>query len=166
MKRCVIDTNVPIVANGGSGNKAGDPQPSLDCRIEAINFLVDILKTGRICLDLEGTIETEYRKHLRSSGQPGVGDRFYQMVLHSRPGIVERITLPKFSDGEYVDFPGGPDLAKFDPSDRKFAALARRERIPVINATDSDWLEHRAVLKLHRIKVTFLCGCETGNWFV
>ena len=165
MIRCTIDTNVPIVANGGSGQKDTDPRPSLDCQVEAINFLVDILNTGSIIVDLEGAIETEYRKHLKPSGQPGVGDRFYQKILHSTPGIVERVDLPKKSNGEYVDFPEDADLVRFDPSDRKFAAVARREHIIVVNATDSDWLEHHAALSRNGIKVKFLCGCEPDHWF-
>jgi hypothetical protein len=55
--------------------------------------------------------------------------------------------------------------ANFDPSDRKFAALARREQVSVANATDSDWLDHRVTLNDNGIRVTFLCSCDRTTWF-
>jgi len=79
-------------------------------------------------------------------GQPGVGDRFYQVILQSAPLLVERIDLPKRADGEYDDLPQSLIDKNFDPSDRKFAAMARRENAPVIHATDRDWINHAQTL--------------------
>jgi len=164
MKRHVVDTNVPIVANGRP-----DPRdrrhPSTDCRIAAVTFLKKILVSGRILVDMAGDIQSEYRNHLNARGQPGVGDRFYQEILNSSPRLIERIDLPKRDDGAYVDLPQALIAANFDPSDRKFAALAKRESVPVINATDSDWLDHRATLAENDIQVEFLCGCDRSKWF-
>ena len=56
-----------------------------------------------------------------------------------------------------------PD-AGFDPNDRKFAALAKRERIPAINAMDRDWLDKRKMLAANGIRVEFLCGCDAARW--
>lgn len=164
MSRCVVDTNVPIVANGRP-----DPDearsPSVDCRMAAIAFLQGVLKSGRILVDLAGEIQGEYRRHLNARGQPGVGDRFYLEVLRSEPQRIERVELPRRDDGEYADLPQALIDAGFDPSDRKFAALARRESVPVANATDSDWLEHRTTLEANGIAVNFLCGCDASAWF-
>jgi hypothetical protein len=164
MSRCVVDTNVPIVANGGA--KPGDARPpSIECRIAAVKFLQDLLQQGRILVDLEGQIQQEYRRYLSPSGQPGVGDRFYQTILHSSPIRVERIDLPKRPDGEYVHLPQSLIDSNFDPSDRKFAALARCESVPVFNATDSDWLNHAQILAAGGIQVEHLCGPNTARWF-
>lgn len=165
MISCVIDTNVPIVANGRPDPAGGARAPSVDCRIASVVFLQEILVEGRIFLDVDGAIQAEYARHLHAKGQPGVGDRFYQAVIHSAPHLIERVALPKRGDGEYADLPQALIDARFDPSDRKFAALARREVLPVINATDSDWLEHRATLEDSRIAVRFLCGCDQTEWF-
>jgi hypothetical protein len=110
-------------------------------------------------------IQTEYRHKLNPRGEPGVGDRFYLHVLMSNPARVERVDLPRTADGGYADFPDDPELVRFDPSDRKFAALARRERAPVVNATDSDWLHYRDALARYAIAVNFLCGCNESDWF-
>lgn len=164
MSRCVVDTNVPIVANGRPAPK--DPRPpSVDCRRSAVTFLMDLLSNSTVLLDLEGAIQAEYRHHLNPHGQPGVGDRFYQVVLHSAPDHIERVELPKRADGEYADLPQALIDAGFDPSDRKFAALAKRENVPVYNATDSDWLDHAASMVAEGIVVEQLCGCDKAGWF-
>jgi hypothetical protein len=164
MKRYVVDTNVPIVANGRFASDDSD-QPSVACRKAAVKFLRSVLASGKILIDLAGEIRAEYRRHLNPSGQPGVGDRFYQAILLSAPQRIERVSLPKGDDGEFVDLPQALIDASFDPSDRKFAALAKREQVPVANATDSDWLDHRVMLSENEIRVEFLCGCDRSRWF-
>jgi hypothetical protein len=164
MSRCVVDTNVAIVANGRPDPE--DPRPpSIPCRIAAVKFLSELVKNGTVLLDVEGAIQAEYRKHLNPSGAPGVGDRFYQEVLHSSPQLIERVDLPKRPDGEYEDLPQSLIDAGFDPSDRKFAALARKEGVPLHNATDSDWIEHAITLAVEGIQVDHLCGCDANSWF-
>jgi len=159
MIRRVVDTNVAIVANGRSDSNA-----SIECHLAAIEFLNEMATNGCVIVDLDGEIQEEYRKHLKPSGQPGVGDRFYQLILLSSPLRVQRIALPRHSTGEYVDFPTDPALAPFDPSDRKFAAAAKKSSCPVVNATDSDWLSYESVLRSHGIRVQFLCGRNTAKW--
>lgn len=161
--RFVIDTNVPIVANGRPDPSGGSARPSTECQLAAIGLLEELLDRGQAVVDLEGEILEEYRRYLNPSGQPGVGDRFFQAILQR--GRVERVPLPRDDDGEYADFPRDPELATFDRTDRKFAALARREQVPVANATDSDWLDHREALARHGIEVHFVCGCDRNRWF-
>ena len=161
MIRRVVDTNVPVVANGRNTNA------SIDCRIACVDFLNALVECGCAILDLGGRIEEEYRRYLFPSGQPGVGDRFYQVILSSAPARVERIELPVDPDtGEFIDFPADPALAGFDRSDRKFAAAARRSGLPVVNATDSDWLDYKSALSANGISVEFVCGCDTSDWFI
>ena len=135
------------------------------CRLAAIEFLQEVLAGGCVVLDLAGEIEAEYHRYLSPHGQPGVGDRFYLEVLNSAPGRIERVPVPKGDDGEYEDFPQAAELASFDVSDRKFAALARRAGIPVANATDLDWLIYCAALAANKILVQFVCGCDRRAWF-
>jgi hypothetical protein len=165
MTRFTVDTNVPIVANGIRNPNSQANNPSLDCRLAAVEFLQDLLRNGCVVLDLAGEIQAEYRGYLSPRGQPGVGDRFYLEVLNSAPGRIERVDLPRNANGEFEDFPDTAELSAFDLSDRKFAALARRERIPVANATDSDWLNHHAALEANGISVRLLCGSDRRGWF-
>lgn len=162
MRRWTIDTNVPVVANGrGSGGRPVAPA----CRAAAVRFLMCVLDNGeRVVLDKEGAVQEEYRKNLCPSGQPGVGDRFYQAVLLDWSRC-KRVSLPRRADGEYAALPQPVIDAGFDRDDRKFAALAKREGIPVVNAVDEDWLNHRAVLASNGIRVKFLCGRNRARWF-
>ena len=159
--RRVVDTNIPVVANGRRTNA------SINCRLAAIEFLNVLLHRGRIVLDLGGDIQREYHRYLEPRGQPGVGDRFYQMILNSAPSRVQRIDLPKNpATGEYHDFPNDPKLFGFDRDDRKFAAAARKSGIPVANATDSDWLDYKSVLNANGISIHFVCGCDPVSWIM
>jgi hypothetical protein len=159
MKR-VVDTNVPITANGK--NDAA----TAECRLSSLEFLNTVLKNGKVILDIGGEIQDEYNRHLNAHGQPGVGDLFYKTILESSPQRVERIELLKDPNtGDYVEFPQGPELSGFDKSDRKFAVAARVLGIPVTNATDTDWLDYRIELRNIGVEVEFLCGCNAENWF-
>lgn len=164
MIRCVVDTNVPVVANGRPDPKEARV-PAIECRIAAVQFLQRLIASGRLVLDLAGDIQAEYRRYLLPTGQPGVGDRFYQIALQSAPHLVERVDLLRRSDGEYAALPQSLVDRGFDPSDRKFAALARQEGIPVFNSTDSDWIEADDILAEEAIEVRHLCGKDVRRWF-
>lgn len=43
--------------------------------------------------------------------------------------------------------------------------MAKKERAPVVNAVDTDWLEHREILASNDIVVEFICGCSSSTWF-
>ena len=162
MTRWAIDTNVPVVANGRDD---GERPVAPECREATIRFLMDVLANREcVVVDEEREIEKEYRRYLNPRGQPGVGDRFYQRVLQDW-SLCERVSLPKRDDGEYADLPQAVIDAKFDVGDRKFAALAKREQIPAVNAVDRDWLDKRKVLATNGIRVEFLCGCDAARWF-
>lgn len=155
----VVDTNIPVIANGRHTNA------SIGCRLAAIEFLKVLLHRGRTVLDLGGEIQREYHRHLYPRGQPGVGDRFYQMILNSAPSRVQRIDLPKDpATGEFRDFPADPRLNGFDPADRKFAAASRKSGNPVANATDRDWLDYKSALEANGISVDFVCGRDPDSW--
>lgn len=165
MIRCAVDTNVPIVANGRDERPGAKGMPTIKCRAAAVAFLQKVLHEGVVLLDIEGAILREYKKYLNPSGQPGVGDRFYLEILNSKPGIVQRVDLPKRPDGEYIDLHQPVIDDGFDRGDWKFAALAKRENAPVINCVDSDWLIHAKVLTATGIVVKFLCGGDNTKWF-
>jgi len=165
VKKVVVDTNVPIVANGRPDPSNGGKSPSPACRLAAIDFLEETIERRKVLLDLAGEIQSEYRSHLDPSGEPGVGDRFYQQILYSAPTYVDRVDLPRGPDGEFEHFPKDPGLSDFDRSDRKFVAMAKRTSAVVANATDSDWLNHRVELERNGIDLCFICGDDRDSWF-
>ena len=155
MRRRVVDSNVLVVANGRQTNA------SVHCRTAAVEALRDLLGRGRIVVDRAGAMIEEYRRYCHPKGQPGVGDRFYREILMNYAAEkVERIGLSQRNDGSFADFPDDPALAAFDPSDRKFAAAARKAGVPVMNATDSGWLIHHEALARNGIEVEFVCGMD------
>ena len=154
----LIDTNVAIVANGKSN-------ASLACVLKAIERLERLIAGEIIILDDAEHIVTEYRRHLSPSGQPGTGDQFYRWLYEQaayNPQHCEKVTLAVDEDGSFAAFPKAADLAKFDPSDRKFVAAARTHHAapPVVNACDKDWHEHHEALARHGVIVEFLCPEE------
>jgi hypothetical protein len=156
--RRVIDTNVLVVANGR------DTNARIQCRLAAGDALNGLLRNGRIVVDEAREMQTEYRTYCDPKGQPGVGDRFYREVLNNYGGKVERIFLAKREDGSFEDFPDDPALHQFDPSDRKFAAAARKSGAAVMSCTDTDWVHHADALRRHGIEVDFLCGTDPTIW--
>jgi hypothetical protein len=120
----------------------------------------------RLLLDNAYHIVNEYKHLLNQSGQPGPGDAFLRWALtnmHSRRCELVSIT-PSGDSGDkgFVEFPDDPKLNNFDLSDRKFVAVIRAhpEQPPLLNATDSDWLQAREALEANGVRVVFLCPQE------
>ena len=154
----IVDTNVAVVANGGSG------QASEECEETCINRLQEIT-TGEIKLALDDhrRIIEEYRGNLSPHGQPGVGDAFLKWVetnwTNPRWCDLVPITSADGLENEFEEFPIDPALEDFDPDDRKFiaVALAHPQKPPILQAVDSKWWDFRDALHQHRVRVEFIC---------
>lgn len=157
--KAIVDTNVAIVANKQS------PQASPDCVLRCTSVLRTLQLTGCVVIDDERHILNEYRNNLREQGQPGVGDAFLLWLLrnHYNPYRCCRIHITPSNvpaaASSFAEFPPDPALAGFDPSDRKFVAVAvaHPEHPPILNAVDSDWWDYRQALARHSVQVEFLC---------
>jgi hypothetical protein len=157
MPTFVVDTNVPMGANGKSH---ADPA----CVIACIDVLSAIVADGVVVLDDAMRILTEYMDHLSLSGEPGVGDEFMKWVwtVQADETRCERVPLTSnYENGmeNFAEFPDDPGLADFDPSDRKFVAVASASlRAPtVLNALDTDWAESHDALVRNGLTIRFLC---------
>jgi hypothetical protein len=152
--RCVVDTNVPLTANGGE---------DLKCRLACVQALHAMMKSGHLVIDDKFRILNEYKHKLSPSGQPGVGDAFLKWALtnHANPERCSRVVItPKPEDSrDFEEFPSDEALSSFDPADRKFVAVscAHPERPPILQATDSKWWGLREVLAACGVNVSFLC---------
>ncbi len=154
---CVVDTNVPVVANGKT------PQASENCVAACIRELVTLRKNGKVLLDESGFILQEYRRHLSPRGQPGMGDEFFKWLWDNQGN--ERYCLkvsvtPNDDDGyDFSEFPTDFELDNFDRSDRKFVAvaLAYGGMVHILNASDTDWWIYREALESYGIAIRFLC---------
>ncbi len=157
MTAYVIDTNVPVVANGNSG------QADLDCVRECVKVLEAVRNRGVVVLDDRLHILQEYMNNLSMSGQPGVGDYFMKWVWQNQAvtGCCERVSITPIGDAlrSFEEFPDDPQLTDFDRNDRKFVAVARAsKRSPfVLNAVDKHWWKYQTPLKRHGVRIQFLC---------
>ena len=151
----VVDTNVPVVANDGS-DRAGHR-----CALACVNALQNIRRECRLLLDSGGRILREYRAHWNRKGPPGPGDAFVQWA-HDCQGD-ERwcrlVDIAEHPERGFTEFPDDAGLARFDPGDRMFVAVARASggEPPILNATDTDWWNYRAAFARCGVRIRFLC---------
>ena len=157
MTSYVVDTNVPVVANRQA------PQAGEECVICCIGALEEVKESGRVVLDDGSVILTEYMERLCLAGQPGLGDAFFKWVWQHQavPSRCSRVPVKQTArdPDDFDEFPKDPALGRFDPSDRKFVAvaLAHPDRPEILNAVDSDWWEFREPLGQHGVRIKFLC---------
>lgn len=152
----VIDTNVGVVANRKhEAAQAG-------CIMACIQALTKARRQVVVVDDAQ-RIFTEYRHHLSPSGQPGAGDAFFKWLWDNQgnPRRCRRVKVTALSQNGrgFAEFPDDPDLIGFDPSDRKFVAVARASgKDPtILNASDRDWWEYREALERNGVMLKFLC---------
>ncbi|MBD1895773.1 hypothetical protein [Coleofasciculus sp. FACHB-129] len=151
----IVDTNVPIVANGHSN------QASPHCVIICVEKLREIQQQHILVLDKDWLIIKEYMKNLSSKGQPGVGDAFLKWILTNQlnSNRCQLVQITPTNNGSFQEFPQDAALSGFDLSDRKFVvvALAHPDKPPILNAVDSDWRNFEAALASCGVRVEFLC---------
>ena len=147
----VVDTNVAIAANGR------ETHADARCRLTCVEQLKSLAAGEVVAIDDRGLILEEYRRRLNFSGMPGMGDVFLKHVFNNQycDDRVQRVPVTPSED----DRRGFEELPEnsFDRSDRKFLAVAVVGKAVVLNATDSDWHEHEALLGRLEVEVTQLC---------
>ena len=156
-KPVVIDTNVLLVANGG-------PSYTRVCTLECAKQLLEIQKSGCVVLDHGYEILREYAKNQPNVGQPGIGLEFWKWLLNTKGSSdhCEFVTITQIHPSGYREFPSHDGLLNFDPSDRKFVAVSvvHDDRPPILQATDSKWLQWNSALKDCGVLVKYLCPEE------
>lgn len=159
--KCVVDTNVPKIANQHI-NMTAIPVDMLECVLACVEKIQNIID-GKLSLILDegGEIFAEYRQQLSMSGQPGIGDAFMQWVHDNQWTKCDRITITKTGNG-YGEFPDSAELKKFDKSDIKFVAVANAHstKPPILVAIDRGWWNHKKALKDAGINIEFLCPAQ------
>ncbi len=150
----VIDTNVLVVGN------RRHPAASLAC-IQACTQRLEMARKGVTLIDDGLRILDEYRQHCSFSGQPGLGDAFFKWLWNNQANddVCARVAITPHEERGFVEFPDAEELAGFDASDRKFVAVAPGSgtQPPVLNASDTDWWQHRSALEQHGVRIEFLC---------
>lgn len=147
----VIDTNVPLVVKF----PAGRPTELVDACEE---ILEEIIENGLpVVTDELGEIIEEYFHQLSRGGQPTLGDAFAKYVFdnrHSWKASMRPDIEPDIATEYRYSVLGGDD-AEIDPSDRKMVAAAKVAGVPVVQATDTKWLDWGEVLGRHGVRVEY-----------
>jgi predicted nucleic acid-binding protein len=161
-RRLVLDTNVLVVAN--RQNSAVTER----CIDQARECVANAAIRDTVCLDTDDQILAEYSRQINAEARPQ--DIAARLLIWLRQNQYNEKRIRLFDlkvnlAGDYTDCPIELITAGFDVSDRKFAAIAKKGKATVINATDSDWLDHSATLLRAGIDVDNLCGCDKANWF-
>lgn len=161
MTPVIIDTNVIVIANHQNAKVVES------CVDTCIRFIINVKINGVVLLDTSDEIRSEYNNALKMGRPHQLGALFLMHIFQQQYNskYVRQIDIEKTPSGEFVDFPIDPALAKFDRSDRKFAALAKKSGVAVANATDSDWVDFQTPLSDNGITINFLCGCDKKAWF-
>lgn len=152
IKEVVVDTNVAKVANGET------EQAGSSCVARCIDELLDLRRHCHVVLDQGGKILEEYERNLEFSGiQPG--DEFYRWLWFNQGTHSRTVPITEHPERGFEEFPADSDLDDFDPDDRKFvaAALASGTDPEILNASDTDWWNHREPLRRHGVEIKFLC---------
>ncbi len=149
--RAIVDTNVLVVANGR------DTHADLECQSQCVSAITAISLDGTAVLDDQGLILDEYGNNLNFRGEPGPGDAFFKHVFDNsyRTKRVERVSITSVDDDKrgFEELPTN----SLDRSDRKFLAVSVVSTAPILNATDSDWNNERALISSLDVVVEQLC---------
>lgn len=115
------------------------------------------MEEGTVVIDDKDAILREYVGRIRRTGGQEVGDKFFIHVINNQYGdmLVQRIPVTPIDDDRrgYDELPENT----FDRSDRKFLAVAVVAKAVVLNATDSDWHEHEALMDELEVEMEQLC---------
>ena len=151
----VLDTNVAVVSNGQT------PQANWDCVDNCIAAIRRVRESQILLLDDSGLILDEYRRNFNMSGQPGLGDAFFTFIWNNQAyeRHCKKVAVTPNDEREFAEFPNDPRLSTFDLDDRKFVAvaIASGSAPKILNASDTDWRNHRQELGRHGVEIEFLC---------
>lgn len=160
MRTIVLETNVLMTASGFA------EQAGKEC-IERCIYTIEQIQQGLLTLALDASllILSEYQENLRATPN-SLGYLFLRKWLDAHWHEVCSVDIQPVNSkaGEFGVLQNHRrQLAHFDPSDRKFVAVAlaaqvqQKTSVPILNATDSDWCEHLYALKGIGVAVEFLC---------
>ncbi|HEY8514646.1 MAG TPA: hypothetical protein VIS07_03925 [Candidatus Binatia bacterium] len=160
--RCVVDTNVLMTANGAN------PAVSAECAARSASALAAVMASGHVFLDSGRRILREYGANLDGAA-PGPGTAFYKWLLthewNERAVTRVRITRLAGDEERYLELPEPDDGTVYDPSDRKFLAVAAAdpEHPPILQSFDSKWWGWRDALAKLGVVIHFLCADEIAR---
>ena len=159
--KAIVDTNVLLVADRQHADI------SAECVIACVDRLVALKETGVVVIDDEYHLLEEYLHKIDVTRGKQAGAVFLKWLINNKtnPQHVEQVHITQTGENRFNEFPADPALKDFDPSDRKFVAVANAypdqdKKPPIWQAADSKWLDWWPALQKHKIRVDFLNECR------
>lgn len=163
MNAVVVDTNVVLVANGQHQGV------SVDCVARCAKTLQAIMMDGKLALDDCFRILREYQNKTTPKTGNRPGDAFVKWALRNNANSrrVDQVPLREHAIRGFDSFPDDAALVTFDPTDRKFVAVAcaHPHKPPILQAADSKWLDWAEPLKRCGIAVEFICQDDIARFY-
>ncbi len=163
MDAVVVDTNVILVAKG----MADQAWPAcVHTCIERLDRIVE--GSERVVIDDNWEILGEYSDYEEdgstTAARTGWGFLEWLMRNHENPEQCVKVHITPLTDGTgFEEFPTDPALSGFDPADKKFIAVAvvyedvHRQKVPVLQAVDSNWYGFREAFSRNGLTIDFVC---------
>lgn len=164
MALAVIDTNILLIANGMHADV------SQACVATCIERLAAIQRYGTVVIDDDFHILGEYEHKLGLAPPDGAGALFLQWLLRNMGdrNLVQMVSITPTVNAGFHEFPGTRLQSWFDPSDRKFVAVANAHPFkPTIwQGADCKWLDWWPALQANGIEVEFLCPDDACTFYM
>lgn len=159
MTEYIIDTNVPLVAQG-SGNHM-----SSNCTQNCVAFLERLFNGHfKLVIDDGYHLIAEYQNLMLKGSQAQYGNRFLKWIFthQDNPLKIKTVEVNQLDEYNFKEVPKSLIEIGFDNSDRKFVAVAvaNNYRAPIAQAADSKWIGWEDALNKEGISVFFLCKEE------
>jgi hypothetical protein len=163
MAEVVIDTNVLVVADGRHADVSPECVQACTARLNAVRL------HSVVVVDDAYRLFGEYQKNLDAKHGKNAGAVFLKWLAQNLANPRHVVQVPLTDDGldGFAEFPVATLQDKFDPSDRKFAAVAnaRPAKPPILQAVDSKWLHWCSALAKAGLQVEFVCPDDICRFF-
>ena len=157
MKYWIIDANVILLAGTHISKITYD---QVDCWKACIDFIHEMVcPENMFVVDDRWRILKEYIDNSKSiNGYPNNSSNFVQYILTNQGKCLEEFPLNEVAPKVFEPYPKEEALVCFDPSDRKYIALAyaHSEHPPIVEAADSKWWGIQEALRSNGMDVMFV----------
>jgi len=159
MVEYIVDTNVPLVAQGEA------EQMSLNCQKECALFLEELFNGHiKLVIDSDYHLIGEYSNKMTKGSQAQYGNRFLKWILSNQANHskIKTVDIHAVDQYNFEEVPQSLVDLGFDNSDRKFVAvaIANNNQAKIAQSADSKWIGWEEALKKEGIHVHFLCRQE------
>lgn len=159
MAEYIVDTNVPLVAQGTANQMSGS------CEMNCAEFLEKLFQGHfKLVIDSNYHLIGEYEKKMNKGSQVQYGNRFLKWIYTNQANTlkIKTVEIEQIDEFNFAEVPQSLIDINFDNSDRKFVAvaIANKNLAPIVQAADSKWIGWEEALTNEGITIYFLCKEE------